>query len=251
MHNRFTRLLIVVGLTVALALSGASAALASGGSGSGGGGVPSAGGGGVVKPPCTTTLSLVASATESLARNSFSATYTLGSCQSRTRISMTATDLSNGVLVYSSPDLIGSTAVWTLPYSLTSYRIIARAYSGVTGATLATATTTVDTLDALPCTTFVNETATVGYFGIYPAIWAATNAEPCGAPNAHIHVRITNLNSGRAEFDTITYGMSSLFDFEGAVVSYATPYEVDADLVSSSGAVLASSVSFVTSAPLR
>ena len=40
-------------------------------------------------------------------------------------------------------------------------------------------------------------------------------------------------------------------DYEGAVVSYNTPYQVDADLIDSSGAILATSTTYATSAPLR
>ena len=79
---------------------------------------------------------------------------------------------------------------------------------------------------------FVNESATVGYYGIYPAIWAASNAENCGVPNTKVHLRITNLASGQVEFDTLAHALSSMYDLEGAIVSYSTPYEIDADLVS-------------------
>lgn len=226
----------------------APAALASGGSGGGGSGGT---GGGGTKPPCTTALSVAGAATEALTGNAFSATYTLVSCQSKTKVGLAVTDLSNGALVYSVPDLIGTTAVWTLPYKLTSYRIDARAYSGQTGATLTTATTTVDTLNALPCQVFVAESATVGYYLTYPAIWASTNVQSCGLPNSRVRLRITNLSSSVVEYDAYSYSSSYLTDYEGPAVSYGTPYEIEADLVSSTGDVLSTSLTAVTSAPLR
>ncbi len=74
-------------------------ALASGGSGGGGSpvrGVLSGGGGG--GRTCTKALSLTASATEDLAGNAFIAGYTLVSCQSKTHVSMTATDMTTPVV---------------------------------------------------------------------------------------------------------------------------------------------------------
>lgn len=246
--HRIPRTLSLLGIAAALSLTAGPAALASGSGGT------SSGGGGIVggtKPACQTTLSVAASATESLAGNSFSATYALGSCQSRTKVSLTATDLSSGATVWSAPDLIGTTAVWSLPYTLTTYRIDARAYSGQTGATLVTAWTTVGTLDALPCDRFLAESATVGYFGIYPAIWAATNAQSCGLAGTRVRLRITNLRSGQVQVDTSNLALSSMYDFEGPIVSYDTPYEIDADLLSATSEVLATTTTSVTSTPLR
>ena len=137
---------------------------ASGGSASGGvtAGTPASGGG---KTSCTNTLSVAGTATEALTGNAFSATYTLVSCQSRTRVWMTATDLATGAVVWQSlPDLAGTIALWTLPYRLTSYRIDAYAVAGSTNATVATASTTISTLNPLPCDVFVNQTVTVGYY---------------------------------------------------------------------------------------
>ena len=240
-----------LGVAAVLALA-APAAYAAGGSGGGGtGGAATGGGGGGAKPPCTTALSVAATASQALTGNSFSATYTLVSCQSRTKVSLTATDIATGGIVYQSPDLIGTTAVWTLPYTLTAYLIDARAYSGATGATLATTSTIVSTAQALPCTPAITETVTTGYWGIYPAVWNATNAQNCLIPNTRTHLRITNLNSGRVEYDTASPAMSWLLDYEGPIVSYNTPYRVDAELLDSSNSVLASSTQFATSAPLR
>jgi hypothetical protein len=233
-------------LAGALALSGP--AMASGGSGSGG----SSTGGGGGKVSCTNTLSVSASATESLTGNAFIASYSIVSCQSKTRVSMTATDLATGAVVWSSvPDLAGTVALWSLPYKLTTYRIDARAVAGSTNTLVATASTTVATLDPLPCDVFINETATVGYFGIYPAIWAATDARDCGLGDSHVHLRITNLNTGAVALDYTYLALSTMVDFEGGIVAYSTPYQIDADLVSSTGEVLRSSTTYVTSTPLR
>lgn len=245
MSNHRTRFVSLAGLAVAITLASGPAALASGASGSAGGG------GGGTKPPCAAAVSVVATASEALAGNSFSASYTLLACQSRTKVSMTATDLANDAVVWSSPDVIGTTAVWMLPYKLTSYRIDARAWSGVTGATLTAGTTTVATLDELPCTTAITETVTTGYYLVYPAIWNATAAQSCGIPNVLTRLRIRNLSTGLVQYEMSSSAMASVLDFEGPIVAYNTPYEVDADLLSATGSVLATSVAYVTSAPLR
>ena len=223
---------------------------ASGGSTSGGvtGGSTASGGG---KTSCTNTLSVAGTATEALTGNAFSATYTLVSCQSRTRVWMTATDLATGAVVWQSvPDLAGTIALWTLPYRLTSYRIDAYAVAGSTNATVATASTTISTLNPLPCDVFVNQTVTVGYYLSWAAIWAATDAQDCGQGGT-IHLQITNLTSGAIERDYLNLGRSTLIDFEGPVVAYSTPYRVYAELRSYSGEVLASSTKDVVSSPLK
>jgi hypothetical protein len=166
-------------------------------------------------------------------------------------VGITATDIRSGLVVYSSPDLIGTTAVWTLPYTLTSYQINARAYSGQTGATLATASTTVSTATPVPCDPSITEDVTTGYWGIYPAIWNATNAQNCLIPGTSTHLRITDLSTGVVKVDQTTSTMSWMLDFEGGIVSYSTDYQVEAELVDSSGVVLARSSQVVTSAPLR
>ncbi len=221
----------------------------SGGGGSAGGG--SAGGGGGGKAACTPSLSVIGSATEALSGNAFSATYVFNSCQSKNRVNMTATDLATGQVVWQSvPDLAGTIAIWTLPYKLTSYRIDARAYSGSAFTLAATASTIINTLDPIPCTPFVHETATVGYWGIYPAIWAATDSQDCGMGGT-VSLEITNLSNGKVELSYPSIGFSSFIDFEGSIVSYDTPYRLHAELHSSSGAMLDSSTTNVRSPVLK
>lgn len=235
-----------LGAAIMMTLGGGAALAASG---SGGG---SAAGGGGGKVTCTNALSVSATASESLSGNSFVGTYALTACQSRTRVSMTATDLATGTVVWASPpDMVGTVAVWTLPYRLTSYRIDARAVAGSTNTLVATATTTVATLDALPCDQYIAETPTVGYWGIYPAIWANHNALDCGVVAMSVRLRITNLTTGRVELDYSGFGMSATLDYEGPAVAYSTPYQIDAELRDSSGAVSKSSTAYVTTGPLR
>ena len=223
-----------------------------GGGSTGGGGTTSGGGtGGGGSTTCTNTLSVAASATEALAGNAFSATYALNACQSKTRVSMTATDLSTGAVVWVSvSDLAGTIALWGLPYSLTSYRIDATAVAGSTNSVVAQASTIVSTLNPLPCDVFVHQTVTVGYWGIYPAVWAASDAQDCGLVGS-VHLRITNLTTGKVELDYPSLARSSFIDFEGPIVSYGTPYRVDAELRSRLGDVLATSSTDVISSPLR
>lgn len=237
-------------LSSPIAIGGArfSGSTGSGG-GSVGGGIDVGAGGG--KVGCTNALTLSGSATEALTGNAFSTSYVLVACQSKTRVSMTATDLATGAVVWQSvPDLAGTIAIWTLPYTLTSYRIDARAVAGSANTLVATASTVISTLDVIPCTPFVNETATVGYWGIYPAVWAASDAQDCGRAG-HVHLRITNLSNDRVELDYPSLGLSSFIDFEGAIVSYNTPYRVYAELVSRDGAILANSTREIMSSPLR
>jgi len=190
-------------------------------------------------------------ASQALSGNSFTASYVLNSCQSKTKVAVTATDIATGYTVFSSGDLIGTTVVWTLPYTLTSYQINARAYSGQTGATLATASTIVSTTTPVPCTPSITETVTTGYYGIYPAIWNGTNAQNCLIPGTSTRLRITNRSNGSVVYDTTTPVMSWMLDYEGAVVAYDTEYQVEAELLDSSGRVLASDTQLTRSTPLR
>ena len=247
-HSRFAAL----GVAAMMTLAGGTA-LASGPSGaSATGGASAAGGGGVAKASCTNALSVTATASEALTGNSFVATYVLAACQSRTRVSMTATDLTTGRVAWTSPpDVIGTVAVWTLPYSLTTYRIDARAVAGTTNTLVATASTNVATLDALPCDRMIVETPTTGYWLTYPAIWATHAALDCGIPGVSVRLRITNLTSGRVELDYGPLALSSTIDYEGAALSYSTPYQVDAELRDFSDAVVMTSTAYVTTGPRR
>jgi hypothetical protein len=256
------RTIVALGATAMLLLTTAPAMAAGGSGGAGGGtgggsatGAGSATGGGAGgggKVTCTNSLTVTATASEALTGNSFTAAYTSVTCQSKNRVQMTATDLATGAVVWMSvPDLAGSVAIWTLPYRLTSYRIDARLYSGSNSTLAATASTTVATLDVIPCDVMVNETATVGYWGIYAAVWAATDARDCGIPGLSVHLRITDLTTGAVSIDYPNLPLSSMIDFEGGIVAYANPYRVEADLHNSVGEVLASSTTDVVSAPLR
>lgn len=219
-------------------------AAASTASGGGGGG-----GGSVVKPLCTNTLDVSASVAQALTGNAFTASTVLNSCQSKTHVSVTATDMTTGALVYSSGDLPGTVALWTLPYKKTTYRIDAKAVA--LNAVVATASTTVaTTLDLPPCDAVIHETVTVGYWGIYPAVWAATDAQDCGQ-GGYVHLVITNMNTGKVELEYGVLPITSFIDFEGAIVSYNTPYHVYAELRSSTGELRATSSNDVVSAPLK
>ena len=249
---------VLIGATIGLGLmlGAGSPVFASGGSGGGGGtggttpASGSASGGGATKGGCVNTLSVTASATEALAGNSFIASYVLGACQSRTRVSITATDLSTAAVVWASiPDLAGTVAVWGLPYRLTTYRIDARAVAGTTNTLVSTASTTVATLNALPCTPYIHETVTTGYYINWAAIWAAHDALDCGAVGTRVHMRITNMTTGVVERDYPYLPMSLMIDYEGSPVSYSTPYHVEAELLNGSGSVIASDTADIVSSP--
>jgi hypothetical protein len=265
--------LLVAGLTAAgflaacsqdaVSPNNAAAPRFSGGSGGGGGGGSVAGGGGSTstggggggggggKVSCTPSLTVAGAATEALSGNQFQATYVFNSCQSKNRVNMTATDLATGQVVWQSvPDLAGTIAIWTLPYKLASYRVDARAYSGSAFTLAATASTIINTLDPIACTPFLHETATSGYWGVYAAIWLATDSQDCGQGGT-VSMRVTNLNTGVDEISYPNIGMSSFIDFEGPIVSYDTPYRVYAELRSSTGELLDSKTVDIRSAVFR
>lgn len=228
---------LATALIGALALLPVGNAAASGGSGGGSGG--GGGGGGGTKTGCTNSVAVTATASESLSGNSFSATPILNSCQGKTKVSLTATDLSNGQLVMSVPDVSTASVFWTLPYKLTSYRIDARAFAPIGGilSTVATGSTTVDTLTPLSCTPDVSELTRVGYWTTWAAIWASHSATDCGLGGT-VEVRITNMTTGQVELDLPTSPLSTTYDYEGAQVAYNTPYHIESLLLSSTGELL-------------
>jgi hypothetical protein len=210
------------------------------GGGTSGGGTGGSGGGGV-KAPCTNKLSVTADVTQALSGNAFTATTVLAACQGKTKVYVTSTDLANGLPVFVSANLQGFIALWTLPSELTTYRVDAKAVDDNTGAVVATASTIVSTTAGPPpCQPFIRQTVTVGYYSIYPAVWAATDAQDCGSGGT-VHLRITNLKSGLVELEYAVLPTTTFVDFEGPIVSYNTPYRVLSELRSSSGALIASS----------
>lgn len=96
----------------------------------------------------------------------------------------------------------------------------------------------------------MNENATVGYWGIYPAVWVATDVQDCGRGGS-VHLQITNLTTGQVELDYPGLGPSSFIDFEGAMVSYSTPYRVAVEYRSATGELLWSATQDITSSPLK
>jgi hypothetical protein len=243
-------------LCAAVALMPAGVAGAAGGSGGGGGSTSTGGGGGGSTSTggggggggtkCVNSISVTASATESLDGNSFNAAWALTKCQSQTRVQITATDTQTGALVYASAlDPVGSTAFWTLPYRLTTYRIDANAWATVSGRNtlVATGSATVATLDALPCTPALVEAPTVGFIGLYPAIWEHHTGQDCGL-GATVSVRITNMSSGSAVYYPVT-GVTQTIDYEGAGVPYSTPFHIQVEMHSATGDLMATDASDV------
>ena len=66
-----------------------------------------------------------------------------------------------------------------------------------------------------------------------------------------VHLRITNLRSGLVEYNGYGLPLVSLVDFEGAVVKYDTPHQVDVDVRGAGNEVLDSSSRLITTPPLR
>jgi hypothetical protein len=214
------------------------------------GGTATGGGGGATKPACINAISVVGTATEALSGNIFSATYSLASCQSKTHVSLQVFDLATGLSVFAVPDVATNTVFWNVPYTLTSYRVDVIAYTlGLTGTTVATGSTVVSALNALPCTPYVSQKVTTGYWTTYAAVWSTPTVQDCGLGGT-VHLTITNLSTGLVEMD-LPGLWTSMVDFEGPQVSYSTWYRVKHDLVDRSGNVVTSSSTDVTTPPLK
>jgi hypothetical protein len=64
-------------------------------------------------------------------------------------------------------------------------------------------------------------------------------------------MRITNLSSGQIELDNYGYGLVSLVDYEGSIVKYSTPYQIDVDVRGATNEMLDSSSQTITTPPMK
>jgi len=171
-------------------------------------------------------------------------------CLGPTNAYVTFTNSSTGAVEFSGYASAGSVFV-PRPHGTTTYDVAATLYDAANGSVLTTATDTVSTGTLPPnCATLTNFNITTGYWGIYPAIWISTTAKDCGYGGQHVHVQVTDVSTGdiATQYDT---GMSSLIDFEGAVVKYGSDYRFDVDVRGADNEVLDTRSAVVTSAPLR
>jgi hypothetical protein len=198
---------------------------------------------------CGPFLTTNATAGTSLTNYDLTGTYSLVWCGGASTVFMSATNTA-GVVEWSQDATTTGGLTFATPQFNTTYRIDTVAYEG--GVVLARSSRLVTTVAAPPnCATITNENLSVGYWGIYPAIWVSTTAKDCGYGRTSVHMRITNLKSGLVEYESYGLPLNSLIDYEGAQTKYDTSYQVDVDVRGASNEVLDSSSRTVTTPPLR
>jgi hypothetical protein len=204
-----------------------STAFAAGGSGGGGtstgGGGTSTGGGGV-KVACTPTITLTGTTSTVPGERSLTVSY-VTACASKSRVSIQATNLSNGTVAWNAPvDSINTSYTWNAPLFGTSYRLDAQVYSNL-GPLLATTTTTIRTMSApANCGPFLTASATAGTSAAAYGITAGYNLIWCtGTPL--VLLSATNTSTGVTEWSQYATVTNSL-SFPNP--KFATTYRIDA-----------------------
>jgi hypothetical protein len=199
---------------------------------------------------CGPFLTTDAAAGTSLTNYDLTGSYSLVWCGGASTVFMSATNTTTGAVEWSQDATTTGGLTFATPQFNTTYRIDTVAYDG--GVVLARSSKLATTVAAPPnCATITNENLSVGYWGIYPAIWVSTTAKDCGYGRTSVHMRITNLKSGLVEYESYGLPLNSLIDFEGAQAKYDTSYQVDVDVRGASNEVLDSSSRTVTTPPLR
>ena len=91
-----------------------------------------------------------------------------------------------------------------------------------------------------------------GYSWInWAAIWTAYTVQDCGYGRETVEIRVTNLTTGQLEFSYGQFTLSGVFDYEGNVTSYDTPYQIDVLVHGALGEVLHSTSRQITTPPLK
>ena len=199
---------------------------------------------------CGPFLNVNAASGPDAATFGLTASYSLAWCGGPTTVILSATNVATGAVEWSQYATATTALTWATPRFSTTYRVEATAYDGA--AVLARSTATVTTIAPPPnCATLTNQNLSVGYWGIYAAVWVSTTARDCGYGMTSVHLRITNLRSGLVEYDRYGLPLVSLVDFEGAVVKYDTPYQVEVEVRGAGNEVLDSSSRLITTSPLR
>jgi hypothetical protein len=199
---------------------------------------------------CGPFLTIDAAAGTTAAAYSIVANYSLVWCAGTSLVAMTATNTATGLVEWTQYAAGTTTLTYPTPKFDTTYRIDVTAYEGV--AVLAQASRLVTTIPTPPnCATITNENLSTGYWGLYAAIWVSTTAKDCGYGRTSVHMRITNLSSGQVEYENYGYGLVSLVDYEGSIVKYSTPYQIDVDVRGASNEILDSSSQTITTPPMK
>jgi hypothetical protein len=198
---------------------------------------------------CGPFLTVDASAGTTAAAYGITASYSLIWCTGASTVLVTATNTATGIIEWSQY-ATGTTVTFPTPSFSATYRIDATAYEGAV--VLARASRLVSTIAAPPnCATITNENLSAGYWGIYAAVWVSTTAKDCGYGRTSVHLRITNLSSGQVEYESYGYGLVSMVDFEGQMVKYSTPYQIDVDVRGAANEILDSSSQTITTPPMK
>jgi hypothetical protein len=257
-----------IAIVAAAALAGAGGNVhAAGGTGGGGTATGGGGGGGTAtggvdagtggvgggKAVCVPNATLTASAGLVPGAMGITAGYALASCVNKPHVRITMTNTSTNLVEYASPvDFLGSSVFYSMPYFGTTYRVDLSVTSGTNPAVIATSTALVTTMATPPnCATITNSNESVGYWGTYAAVWVSTTAKDCGYGRQTVHLKITNLSTGRVEYDNPYVGMVSTIDFEGPIVSYDTPYQVDIEVRGAGNEILDSRSDLMVTPPAK
>jgi len=199
---------------------------------------------------CGPFLTVGATAGTTAATFGITSSYSLVWCGGTSTVLLTATNTDTGVMEWSQYAASATDVLFATPQFGANYRIDAIAYDGAT--VLARASTVLTTPVAPPnCASITNENLSVGYWGVYAAVWISTTAKDCGYGRTSVHMRITNLDTGLVEYEAYGLPLNTLIDFEGPVVKYDTNYEVDVDVRGAMNELLDSTSQVMLTPPLR
>jgi hypothetical protein len=199
---------------------------------------------------CGPFLTTSATAGSTSTAYGITASYNLIWCTGASTVLLSATNTTTGVQEWAQYATVTNSLSFPNPKFGTAYRIDATAYEA--GVVLAQASTYVTTMPTPPnCATITNENLSVGYWGVYAAIWNSYAAKDCGYGMTSVHMRITNSSSGLVEADYWNLPLNYLIDFEGPVVKYNTTYQVDVEVRGAGNEVLDSSSRSVLTPPAK
>jgi hypothetical protein len=221
-----------------------------GGSTTGGGG---GGGGGGGKAACVPIASFTPTAGYRPGAMGITVNFALATCTPRNRVTITFTNLTTGLVEYQSPfDFTGTSVTYDGPAFSTDYRADITVVGVTSTSVLAKSSALVTTpAPVANCASIVNENLSVGYWINWAAIWTAYTVQDCGYGRESVEIRVTNLTTGQLEFSFDKFAMTGLFDYEGAPVSYDTPYQIDVVVHGAQGEVLDSTTRQTATPPQK
>lgn len=185
-------------------------------------------------PNCATALAEPA-ATMTSGYVNVTAGYTSIDCgYGRQTVNVRLTNTATGVVELDRRGLAGGIGTLALPANQnydTVYTETVEVY-GALGELLATDTKPVTTpaKPAANCATITGENNSVGYWGVYAAVWIQYQVKDCGYGGQRVRVWVRDMVHDTVDFDVTTTTLSGLFDFEGTSTKYDTDYEVHVDV---------------------